>query len=75
MLRSKPSTKQGARLGVWCDHRYPLSVVFTELGCHARCLNCGAIGPGKPSSETARQALHVLRVRAGSRHLRMKGRT
>ncbi len=38
-----------------CDHR-TLVMVFTELGCHARCRTCGTIGPEQPSSETARQA-------------------
>ena len=43
-----------------CAHRrYPKTVVFTELGCHARCLDCGALGPGCPSSKAAWQEFLV----------------
>jgi hypothetical protein len=60
MLRSesvrKPELSVGGRR---CNHR-SLAVVFTELGCHARCLRCGNIGPERPSSKAARQALLVL---------------
>lgn len=65
-LHSKPFTKPGPSLRVRCGHR-SLAVVFTELGCHARCLSCGAIGPERPNSETALQALPALRVRTRSR--------
>jgi hypothetical protein len=47
----------GSSLGAACDHRrFSLSVVFTELGCHARCSGCGKVGPGCLSSNAARQA-------------------
>jgi hypothetical protein len=43
-----------------CFHpHYRTRVVFTELGCHVRCLVCGALGPGYTSSEAARQAFLV----------------
>jgi len=47
--------KQGASF--WCDHDYPMLVTPTEQGYYARCLVCLAIGPERPSSEEARQAL------------------
>jgi hypothetical protein len=56
-LSKKPLVGLKSSLKVRCDHRYPLAVIFTELGCHARCPNCGAVGPGRPSSEAARQTL------------------
>lgn len=62
-LHSKPFVKLGPSLTIRCGHR-SLAVVFTELGCHARCLSCGAIGPERPNSEAARQALPALRARA-----------
>jgi hypothetical protein len=50
-------------MGVRCDpHRYSMTVVFTELGCHARCLGCGAVGPGCSNSKDARQALLVPKL-------------
>jgi hypothetical protein len=68
MLRSKSFAKPGPSARARrCDHR-TLSMVFTELGCHARCRICGTIGPEQPSSETARQALLVLGARAGGRY-------
>ena len=43
-----------------CDHRRcSVTMVFTELGCHARCLACGALGPGCSDSNAARQSLQV----------------
>jgi hypothetical protein len=60
--------RPGSMLDVRGDHRGSLTVVFTELGCHARCLSCGAVGPARPSSEAARQALQVLGERAGVRY-------
>jgi hypothetical protein len=52
--------KCGLSSGAGCDHRrYSMTVVFTELGCHARCLGCGALGPERSSSKAARQALLV----------------
>jgi hypothetical protein len=48
------------RTGAGCDHRRcSVTTVFTELGCHARCLACGALGPGCPDSDVARQSLLV----------------
>jgi hypothetical protein len=45
-----------ASLGTGCNHRrYPKTVVFTELGCHARCPGCGALGPGRANSKAAWQ--------------------
>ena len=65
MLRSKSVRKPGPSMeGHRCDHR-SLAMVFTELGCHARCLRCGTIGPERPSSKAARQALRVLGAYAG----------
>jgi hypothetical protein len=65
MLRSKSARKPGPSVGGQrCDHR-SLAMVFTELGCHARCLSCGTIGPERPSSKAARQALLVLGAYAG----------
>ncbi len=56
MPRSKSFAKPGPSARVRpCDHR-TLAMVFTELGCHARCRICGTIGPEQPSSETARHA-------------------
>jgi hypothetical protein len=51
-------TSCGTSFGAGCDHRHhSLRMVFTELGCHARCLGCGALGPGCSSSKAAQQAL------------------
>ena len=45
----------------WCDHNYPMLVTPTETGrYYARCLACLTVGPQRPSSEAARQALQVL---------------
>jgi hypothetical protein len=41
-----------------CDHSVErVTVIFTELGCHARCLRCLSVGSGRPSSQVARWAL------------------
>jgi hypothetical protein len=65
MLRSTSVRKPGpSERGHRCNHR-SLAMVFTELGCHARCLSCGTIGPERPSSKAARQALLVLGAYAG----------
>lgn len=41
-----------------CEHNYPIEVTTSESGgYHARCLACGAIGPERPNSRGARQAL------------------
>ena len=56
MPRSKSFAKPGPSARARpCDHR-TLAVVFTELGCHARCRTCRTVGPEQPSSETALQA-------------------
>jgi hypothetical protein len=40
-----------------CNHRaYPIVIVTTEMGNHARCLNCESVGQPRPNSEAARQA-------------------
>jgi hypothetical protein len=56
VLRNKPSTTTGLSLKCRCAHP-SLAVVFTELGCHARCRSCRTVGPERPSSEAARKAL------------------
>ena len=44
-----------------CDHDYPMLATPTETGrYYARCLACLAVGPERPSSDTARKALRVL---------------
>ena len=49
-----------------CYHRRrPATVVYTELGCHARCSSCGALGPGCPDPKAARLEL----LSAGRAHL------
>jgi hypothetical protein len=54
-MRRKSSSDGG------CDHRrYSTTMVFSELGCHARCRGCGAVGPGCPSSKAARQEFLAL---------------
>ena len=66
--KSFEKTGPGARTRR-CDHRL-LAMVFTELGCHARCRICGTIGPEQPSSEAARQALLILGARRGGGYYR-----
>ena len=45
----------------WCDHKNPMMVNATQKGSYyARCLACLQIGPERPSSMAARQALQVL---------------
>ncbi len=63
MLRRKFLVGRQSNPRVGCDHRYHITVIFTELGCHARCLDCEALGPERPSSKAARQALLVLGAR------------
>ena len=61
----KPLTNCRPSLRAGCDHRRcSMTVVFTELGCHGRCLACGVLGPGCPTSEAARQALMVPELAA-----------
>ena len=45
----------------WCDHKKPMMVNATQTDSYyARCLACCQMGPERPSSEAARQALQVL---------------
>jgi hypothetical protein len=45
-----------------CGHLYPALVSTTkEGGRRARCLNCGALGPVRPSLAEATRALRGLR--------------
>ena len=68
MLRRKSFAKPwpGARTRP-CHHR-TLAVVFTELGCHARCRICGTIGPERSSSDSARQAYRSWERAVGSHY-------
>ena len=48
MLRSSAVEGQPKPQG-WCDHRTrPMTVVFTEMGCHASCQDCGPSGRSAP---------------------------
>ncbi len=61
MPHRKPLISRRWSLDAQCDHRdYPIVVVATEMGYHARCLGCEAAGPGRPSLKAARQALLIL---------------
>jgi hypothetical protein len=52
--RSSSLPPRGLSVGGACEHRVgPVVVVGTELGYHARCLRCDAVGPGQPTSERA----------------------
>jgi hypothetical protein len=55
-------TRRGINPGAsWCKHDNPILVTSTETGTYyARCLVCLKIGPQRPSSEAARQAILVL---------------
>jgi hypothetical protein len=56
-MKRKPNTRSG------CDHRrYSATMVYTELGCHARCRGCGTLGPGCANSKAA------LEEFCGSKH-------
>ncbi len=57
----------GPARGGGCDHRGARAAVVTKLGHHARCPDCGALGPGRSSREAARQALLVLGARGKRR--------
>jgi hypothetical protein len=67
MQRNKPFMKPVPNLSLRCD-QLSLTVVFTELGCHVRCLRCGTVGPERPSHQAARQAFPVLGAHAGDRY-------
>ena len=57
MVRSS-AIEGRSRVQGWCDHRArPATVVFTEMGCHASCRSCGAVGPGCATSGEAQRAL------------------
>jgi hypothetical protein len=62
MLRSRTresSRGRGINPGAsWCDHNKPIMVNATQTGSYyARCLGCLQVGPERPSSNAARQAL------------------
>jgi hypothetical protein len=40
-----------------CKHDVPIEVTSTDTGYYARCLRCHEVGPGRPTSRAARQAL------------------
>ncbi len=66
---SKDSTSEyGA-----CTHRHRVSIVVTELGYHAHCLECGAIGPGSTGVEGARRRLLAMARGEDREHLRYLG--
>jgi hypothetical protein len=53
----------------WCDHKKPIMVNPTQTGSYyARCLGCLQVGPERPSSNAARQALLVLGASRDSRN-------
>jgi hypothetical protein len=59
-MQRRNVVKANSRPQGWCNHRSrPPTLVFTEMGCHARCPNCGAIGIGCPNSEEAQRALLI----------------
>ena len=53
-----------------CTHRHGMSMAATELGYHARCLQCGAIGPGSTSIKAARRTLLAMAKDEDREHLR-----
>jgi len=56
-----------ANLGSGCNHRrYSTALVYTELGCHARCRGCGTLGPGCSSSKAALQEFFAQKYVATS---------
>jgi len=61
-----------SRKAIWraeCTHRRcSKTVVYSELGCHARCQGCGALGPGCLNSEAARQAFLLPEHAYGAPH-------
>jgi hypothetical protein len=70
LLRSSRALEGRSRLKGRCDHRAcPTRLVFTEMGCHASCGSCGALGPGCPTSEEAQRALLAKGNSGGSRYL------
>jgi hypothetical protein len=69
MLRNS-AVEVRSRVQGWCDHRArPATVVFTEMGCHASCPSCGAVGPGCPTSEEAQRAFLAPGKSDGGRYL------
>jgi len=60
LIDRRSSTRHIPNFEAECDHRRcSITVVFTEVGCHTRCLGCGAVGPAYPNSKDARQALLI----------------
>jgi hypothetical protein len=57
-----------AGAGFECDHKGPLTVVVTEMGYHARCLGCQALGPACSGLEIAQEALSVMGAHTESRY-------
>ena len=57
--RRESSRGRGITPGAsWCDHDKPMMVNPTQTGSYyARCLGCLQVGPERPSSNAARQAL------------------
>ncbi|MBV9452547.1 MAG: hypothetical protein JOZ19_00265 [Rubrobacter sp.] len=61
MVRGRPNAST-------CDHNYPTLVNVRETGSHsARCLGCLTVGPERPSSVAAHEALKDLGMRNGHR--------
>ena len=52
-------------------HHLGSTLVVSQLGYHARCSECGTLGPGRPNTEAARKALLVLGARDSHVGLRL----
>jgi hypothetical protein len=61
--REPTTTWEGSQGNLQCEHDYPMLVIETKAGYHARCIGCLSVGPERPSGEAARKALRVLGVR------------
>jgi hypothetical protein len=68
--RRESSRGRGINPGAsWYDHDKPIMVNATQTGSYyARCLACLQVGPERPSSNAARQALLVLGASRDSRY-------
>jgi hypothetical protein len=67
LIDRRSLTRRVPNFEAGCDHRRcSIRVVFTELGCHARCLGCGAVGPPCLGSNDARQALMAPKLEQAS---------
>ena len=53
----KTLMRRKVRLGIECNHNYPIATLVGERGRRACCLGCWAVGPVCESYEVARQAL------------------